>query len=112
MRVWRSPTKGTAISFGVGVLEALDARALARRPEAHVDHRADPVGVGAVDAAGAEIFEHVGGAELRHPGIVEQIDVILAGAGLRVGEPFLERDAVFVLEELDIEAGLLPWPAE
>ena len=56
--------------------------------------------------AGAEILEHIGGAELRHPGIVEQVDVVLAGAVLGVGEPFLERHAIFVLEELDVEATL------
>ena len=54
--------------------------------------------------AGTEVFQHVGGAELRHPGIIEQIEVVLAGAALGVGEPLLERDAVFVLEELDVEA--------
>ena len=64
----------------------------------------------AVDAGGAEVFQHLGGAELRHPRIVEQVEVVLAGAALRVGEPFLQRDAVFVLEELDVEA-LLPWRA-
>ena len=48
-------------------------------------------------AAGAEVLQHVGGAELRHPRIVEQVDVVLAGAVLRVGEEFLERDAVLVL---------------
>ena len=72
---------------------------------------ADPVVVGAIDAAGAEILEHVGSAELRHPGIVEQIDVVLAGAALGIGEPFLERHAIFVLEELDVEARFA-WPAE
>ena len=69
-------------------------------------------GSAAVDAAGTEILEHVGSAELRHPGIVEQIDVILAGAVLGVGEPLLERHAIFVLEELDFEARLPTWPAE
>ena len=60
--------------------------------------------IGGIDAAGAEIFEHVGSAELRHPGIVQQIDVILTGAVLGIGEPLLEGHAIFVLEELDIEA--------
>ena len=94
------------ISVGVALLEALHPRALARRPEAHVDERADPVAVGAVDAARAQIFEHVRGAELRHPRIVEQIHVVLAGAALRVGEPLLQRHAVFVFQELDVEAGV------
>ena len=61
----------------------------------------------AVDSRGAEIFQDLGGAELRHPGIVEQVEVVLPGPALRVVEEFLERDAVFVLQELDVEALLL-----
>ena len=58
----------------------------------------------AVDPAGAEVFQHLGRAELGNPRIVEQVEVVLARAALRVVEEFLERDAVFVLQELNVEA--------
>ena len=92
------------MSFGVAPLEAFDAWPLLRRPVAHVDHGLDPILVGAVDPRGAEVFQDLGRAELRNPRIVEQVEVVLPGAALRVVEEFLERDAVFVLQELNVEA--------
>src|SRR6202044_3195939 len=85
-------------------LESLDAWPRLRRPVAHIDHRLDPVLVGAVDPCGAEVFQNLGRAELGNPRIVEQVEVVLPGAALRVVEEFLERDAVFVLQELNVEA--------
>ena len=61
-------------------------------------------GVLAVDAALAEVLEDVGRAELRNPRVVKQVDVVLPGLVLRIREPLLERDAVLVLEELDVVA--------
>ena len=54
--------------------------------------------------AGAEVFQDLGRAELGNPRIVEQVEVVLTRSALRVVEEFLERDAVFVLQELNVEA--------
>ena len=90
-----------------GALEPFDPGSGLRRPVAHVDHGLDPILVGAVDPSGAEIFQDLGGAELRDPRIVKQVEVVLPSSALRVVEKFLERDAVFVLQELDVESLLL-----
>ena len=54
--------------------------------------------------AAPKIFQDLGRAELGNPRIVEQVEVVLTRAALRVVEEFLERDAVFVLQELNVEA--------
>ncbi len=54
--------------------------------------------------ADAEVFQNLGRAELWNPRIVKQVEVVLPRAALRVVEEFLERDAVFVLQELNVEA--------
>ena len=92
------------MSFGVAVSNPLTRGPDLRRPVAHVDHGLDPVLVSPVDFPGAEVFQHLGRAELRNPRIVKQIEVVLPRAALRVVEEFLERDAVFVLQELNVEA--------
>src|SRR6201999_3178432 len=58
-------------------------------------------------AAGTEGLKNVVRAELRPPRIVERAEVVLAGLVLRVGEELLERHAVLVFEERDVEALLL-----
>ena len=92
------------MSFGVAVSNPLTRGPCLRRPVAHVDHGLDPILVGAVDPCCAEVFQNLGRAELRDPRIVEQVEVVLPRSALRVVEEFLERDAVLVLQELNVEA--------
>src|SRR4029079_7631574 len=87
-------------------LEALDARPRARRPVAQLEARLREAGV-ADDAVLAEVLEDARCGVLRHPRVVHDVDVELAGLALAVLEGLGEPGVIRLGQQLDRDPGLL-----
>ena len=90
--------------FGRLVLEALHARALARRPETQVRERSRVVGVH-LDPVRPKILEDPRGGVLRDPRVVHDVDVVLPRLRLSVLEGFGEKRVIRLGQELDLRPG-------